>query len=88
MLAHRGDKPNLTHKTRNSICLEKLGKDKSKVKSRKGSSDGFVLDVQCRCKFGSFTISSNSRCHLASCILSVLALFSDSRMSISFLQNM
>ena len=48
------------------------GKDKSKVKSRKGSTNGFVLDVQCRCKFGSFTISSNSRCHLSSCILSAV----------------
>lgn len=57
------------------------------MKSRKGSTDGFVLDVQCRCKFGSFTISSNSRYHLSSCILSVLALFSDSRLSISSLQN-
>ena len=57
------------------------------MKSRKGSTDGFVLDVQCRCKFGSFTISSNSTCNLSSCILSVFALFSDSRLSISFLQN-
>ena len=48
------------------------GKDKSKVKSRKGSTNGFVLDVQRRCKFGSFTISSNSRCHPSSCILSAV----------------
>ena len=47
----------------------------------------FVLDVQCRRKFGCFTISSNSRCHLSSYILSVFALFSDSRLSISILQN-